>query len=92
LNDYDFLISPVTPTTAFKLGDKMEDPLQMYLADIFTVQANVVGMPAISLPNGQDSSGLPIGIQLMTRAYEEQSLFSFSSYVTDLIKGKVEIE
>ncbi len=92
LHDYDFLISPVTPTTAFKLGDKMEDPLQMYLADIFTVQANVVGAPAISLPNGQDSSGLPIGLQIMTRAYEEENLFSFSSYVTDIIANFAKID
>ncbi len=92
LSSYDFLISPVTPTTAFKLGEKMDDPLQMYLADIFTVQANVVGAPAISIPNGQDDAGLPIGLQIMTRSFGEAELFNFSSYVTDLISTTIKIE
>lgn len=85
LANYDFLISPVTPTTAFRLGEKTDDPLQMYLADIFTVQANVVGAPALSLPNGQDESGLPIGIQIMTRLFGEKDLFAFSEYLSELI-------
>lgn len=79
---FDFLISPVTPTTAFNLGEKTEDPLQMYLADIFTVQANVVGCPAISLPNGVDEKGLPIGIQIMAPAFEEDKMLSFAKYLS----------
>ncbi|GAB2767094.1 Asp-tRNA(Asn)/Glu-tRNA(Gln) amidotransferase subunit GatA [Rhabdobacter roseus] len=82
---HDFLISPVTPTTAFRLGEKMDDPLQMYLADIFTVQANVVGAPAISIPNGTDEAGLPIGVQVMARPFAEQDLLAFSNYLTELI-------
>jgi len=80
---YDFLLSPTTPSPAFKLGEKMDrnagaDPLQMYLADIFTVQANVVGYPAISIPNGTDSEGLPIGLQLMAPPFKEGALVALA--------------
>jgi aspartyl-tRNA(Asn)/glutamyl-tRNA(Gln) amidotransferase subunit A len=85
LEKYDFIVSPTTPTTAFKLGDKMEDPLQMYLADIFTVQANVVGAPAISIPNKEDENGLPIGLQLMAAPFAEANLLAFSVYLNSLI-------
>ena len=74
---YDFLVSPTTPGHAFRLGEKTTDPLQMYLADIFTVQANVVGYPAISVPNGTDAQGLPIGIQAMARPFAEGELIAF---------------
>ncbi|QIP17161.1 Asp-tRNA(Asn)/Glu-tRNA(Gln) amidotransferase subunit GatA [Spirosoma aureum] len=74
---YDFLLSPTTPTAAFRLGEKTGDPLQMYLADIFTVQANVVGYPAISIPNGTDA-GLPIGIQLMAPPFAEGALVALA--------------
>ncbi len=80
---YDFLLSPTTPSPAFKLGEKTgsrseDDPLQMYLADIFTVQANVVGYPAISIPNGTDSEGLPIGLQLMAPPFKEGALVALA--------------
>jgi aspartyl-tRNA(Asn)/glutamyl-tRNA(Gln) amidotransferase subunit A len=75
---YDFLLSPTTPTPAFKLGEKADDPLQMYLADIFTVQANVVGYPAISIPNGIDANGLPIGVQLMAPPFAEGALIALA--------------
>ncbi|MBC3787073.1 Asp-tRNA(Asn)/Glu-tRNA(Gln) amidotransferase subunit GatA [Spirosoma utsteinense] len=75
---FDFLLSPTTPTTAFKLGEKKDDPLQMYLADIFTVLANVVGYPAISIPNGTDVDGLPIGLQLMAPPFEEGALVAMA--------------
>ncbi len=84
LETYDFIVSPVAPTTAFRLGEKTKDPLQMYLADIFTVQANLTGMPAVSIPNGSDGAGLPIGIQLMSPAFSEAKLLAFSKYVADL--------
>jgi len=77
-NTYDFIISPTTPTTAFKLGEHMSDPVEMYLADLFSVHANVVGMPAISLPCGLDDAGLPIGIQVTADNFEEEKLFQFS--------------
>lgn len=75
---YDFLISPTTPTTAFRLGEKSDDPLQMYLADIFTVQANVVGYPAISVPNGTDEQNLPIGLQIMAPPFAEAELLALA--------------
>ncbi len=80
-NDYDaafsqvdLLLGPVTPTTAFKLGSKVDDPIQMYLGDLFTVGANLAGVPAISIPAGQDVDGLPVGIQLQAPALEESRL------------------
>ncbi|MFD2935817.1 Asp-tRNA(Asn)/Glu-tRNA(Gln) amidotransferase subunit GatA [Spirosoma flavum] len=80
---YDFLLSPTTPTSAFRLGEKTgrsaeDNPLQMYLADIFTVQANVVGYPAISVPNGTDDTGLPIGLQLMGPPFAEGALVALA--------------
>ncbi|WP_221394368.1 Asp-tRNA(Asn)/Glu-tRNA(Gln) amidotransferase subunit GatA [Dyadobacter sp. NIV53] len=83
---FDFLISPVTPTTAFTIGEKTEDPLQMYLADIFTVQANVVGNPAIAIPNGTDTSGMPIGIQVMAPFFGEEKMFAFTKYLSSITK------
>ena len=76
---YDFLVMPTTPTTAFAIGEKSEDSLQMYLADIFTVQANVVGYPAISIPNGNDAQGLPIGFQIMGQPFKEAELLAFAA-------------
>ncbi|WP_207433170.1 Asp-tRNA(Asn)/Glu-tRNA(Gln) amidotransferase subunit GatA [Sabulibacter ruber] len=78
LSQYDFLILPTTPTTAFKIGENTKDPLAMYLEDIYTVQANLAGIPAISLPIGHDAAGLPIGVQLMTKAFGEEQLLAFS--------------
>lgn len=78
LSDYDFMLLPTTTTTAFKIGDHESDPIAMYLADIFTVHANLAGIPAISVPNGFDNQGLPIGIQLMGREFEEGKLLAFS--------------
>lgn len=71
---YDFILSPTTPTTAFKIGEKSSDPIQMYLADIFTVHANIVGIPAISFPYGTDNENMPIGMQLMANHKEEAKL------------------
>ena len=65
---------PTTPTPAFRIGERVSDPLQMYLGDVFTVSANLAGLPAISLPCGFTSGGLPIGLQLTGRAFEEAEL------------------
>ena len=70
----DCIMMPVSPTTAFKVGEKTADPLQMYLADIYTIATNLSGVPGISVPCGQDSSGLPIGLQIMTPAFTEEKL------------------
>jgi aspartyl-tRNA(Asn)/glutamyl-tRNA(Gln) amidotransferase subunit A len=81
LNDFDFIISPTTSSTAYRLGEKTVDPLQMYLGDLFTVQANVTGLPAITVPAGKDLSGLSIGFQAMGPAYSEDELVHFTSYL-----------
>lgn len=78
LNDVDVLLAPVSPTTAFKLGEKSQDPVQMYLVDIYTVTANIVGIPALSVPVGVDSKGLPIGLQLMGKKFNDEQLFEVS--------------
>ena len=79
LEEVDFLISPTAPTVAPELGKFQEaDVLEMYLADLFTVQASVAGIPAISIPAGQDSQGMPIGLQLMGSAFEEGELLQFA--------------
>jgi aspartyl-tRNA(Asn)/glutamyl-tRNA(Gln) amidotransferase subunit A len=70
----DFILSPVAPAPAFKIGEKMDDPLTMYLTDIFTLSANMAGIPGISVPAGFSSAGLPIGIQMMGRRFDELSL------------------
>jgi len=76
---YDFIVMPITPTTAFKLGEHTDNPLEMYLADLFSVQANVAGVPAIAVPCGQDNQGLPIGLQLVADDFEESKLLHFSN-------------
>ncbi|MFT5388272.1 MAG: aspartyl-tRNA(Asn)/glutamyl-tRNA(Gln) amidotransferase subunit A [Lysobacterales bacterium] len=70
----DAIITPTSPTTAFKIGEKTEDPLSMYLSDIFTISANLAGIPAISLPCGFSKAGLPIGLQIMGKAFDEEML------------------
>ena len=81
---YDFIVMPTTPTTAFKLGVHSDNPVEMYLADLFSVQANVAGIPAISIPCGADSNGLPIGLQVMADDFEEAKLFQFSNILLNL--------
>jgi aspartyl-tRNA(Asn)/glutamyl-tRNA(Gln) amidotransferase subunit A len=78
LATHDLILMPTTPTTAFKVGEKSNDPLQMYMADLFSVQANVAGVPAISIPCGKDKNGLPIGLQAIAADFEEVRLFQFS--------------
>lgn len=72
--DVDLLVTPVTPTPAFKFGEKVQDPLTMYLSDIYTISVNLAGLPAIALPCGFSKTGLPIGMQLIGRAFEEDML------------------
>ncbi len=78
---YDFIITPSTPRTAFKFGANDLDPIQMYLEDIYTVQANIVGCPAISVPNGTDSKGNTIGFQIMARNFEEEQMFNLANQI-----------
>ena len=76
---YDFIIMPTSPVTAFRAGEKTEDPIAMYLADIYTVMANLVGCPAISIPLFTHSNGMPFGLQLMANRFDEVSLLRFSN-------------
>ena len=78
LEEFDFIISPTAPSPAYKIGEMTDDPVEMYLGDIFTVQANLTGIPAISLPLAESKSGLPIGVQVMTGKFREEKLLAFS--------------
>ena len=78
-NDFDFILLPTSPVTAFKAGEKMNDPIAMYLADIYTVMANLVGIPAISLPLFSHSNGMPFGLQVMANRSDELSLLRVSN-------------
>ena len=85
--EVDALLTPTTPTTAFKIGEKVSDPLAMYLNDIFTVNANISGSPAVSVPVGLDRNGLPIGAQLIANDFQETTLFALSKEIhKDILK------
>lgn len=81
LENYDCIMLPATPGTAFEFGANSADPIKMYLEDIFTVQANLTGIPAISIPAGQTKTGLPFGMQVMTAPFTEEFLLAFSRYL-----------
>ncbi len=84
---YDLILGPVAPTTAPKLGDSLQDPLKMYLGDIYTIAVNLAGLPAISLPCGTDSKGLPIGLQLIADSFQEKKLIQ-AAYTYEQNKTK----
>ncbi len=75
----DLLITPTTPTTAFKIGEKSDNPLEMYLSDIYTTSANLAGIPGINIPIAKNSNGLPIGMQVLAKQFDEEKLISFAS-------------
>ena len=75
---YDLILTPTTSTVAFKIGEKSNNPIAMYLADLFTVQANLAGIPALSIPYGTDNNGLPIGMQIMGKPFEESTLLQLA--------------
>lgn len=84
LKDYDFIMLPTAPTPAFTIGEKSDDPVVNYLADIFTVQASLAGIPAISLPIGNNKEGLPLGIQFLAPRFGESNLLNFSKMFSKL--------
>ena len=86
--DYDFIIMPTSPTVAFKFGEKTDNPVEMYLADIYTVLANLTGIPAISLPLAKDAQGLPIGVQVLADKFKETELLAFSEKLMQLDQHK----
>ncbi|HPQ13994.1 MAG TPA: amidase, partial [Bryobacteraceae bacterium] len=72
--EVDALIAPVSPFPAFKLGEKLDDPMQMYLSDIYTITASLAGVPCMSVPCGVTSGGLPVGMQILTRHFDEAGM------------------
>lgn len=82
LTEHDLVLMPTAPTTAFKLGELIDNPLEMYFADLFSVQANVAGVPAISFPYGKDKKGMPIGLQAIADDFEESKLLQLTKLLT----------
>ena len=74
----DVILAPTSPTTAFKVGEKSSDPLSMYLSDIFTINVNLAGLPGLSLPCGFASDGMPVGLQMIGKAFDESKLLSYA--------------
>lgn len=85
LAEYDFIILPAAPTTAFKFGEHSNDTLSMYLADLFTVSLSLAGVPAICIPNGVDNNNMPIGLQIASKSFNEQEILAFSTYLLNSI-------
>ncbi|GAB4199262.1 MAG: Asp-tRNA(Asn)/Glu-tRNA(Gln) amidotransferase subunit GatA [Bacteroidia bacterium] len=81
---YDAILMPATPSSAFKIGEKTDDPLKLYLEDIYTVLANIVGIPAISIPAGHTENQMPFGIQVLTDSFAEGKLLAISKIISDL--------
>ncbi|MCX5694462.1 MAG: Asp-tRNA(Asn)/Glu-tRNA(Gln) amidotransferase subunit GatA [Candidatus Omnitrophica bacterium] len=73
--DFDCIVTPTSPTSAFKIGERVQDPLKMYLSDIYTISVNLAGIPAISVPCGFTKKGLPVGLQIMAKPFDEEMLF-----------------
>lgn len=84
-SEVDLLLTPTTPTVAFRLGEKSNDPLQMYLSDIYTTSANLAGIPGLNIPIGKDSVGLPIGAQLLTKQFFELNLLQMGYFIKKYI-------
>ncbi len=83
----DLLITPTTPTVAFKIGEKSDDPLQMYLSDIYTTSANLAGIPGMNIPIGKNSENLPIGLQILSQQFDEDKIFQLAKHIQDEISG-----
>ena len=80
----DLILTPTTPNVAFGIGDKQEDPLEMYLNDVLTVPASLAGLPAMSVPAGLNENGLPYGLQLISKPFEEKLIFKAGKFIEDL--------
>lgn len=80
-SEVDIVLTPTSPEAAFRIGEKLDDPLSMYLSDIYTTSANLAGIPGISIPVAKNSEGLPIGLQLMSQQFDEQKLLDLSLYI-----------
>lgn len=89
-NEVDFILTPTTPTCAFKLGEKKHNPLEMYLSDIYTTSANLAGIPAINIPIGYNKENLPIGAQIMANSFEEKKLLEFCYIIEKELEIKIQ--
>lgn len=89
--EVDFIFQPTSPTTAFKVGEKTKDPIQMYLADILTTTVNLAGVPAISCPAGLDEHNLPIGMQITSNHFEEEKLLSYAMMLNEFPQTKINL-
>jgi aspartyl-tRNA(Asn)/glutamyl-tRNA(Gln) amidotransferase subunit A len=79
----DVILTPTAPSSAFEIGERMDDPLQMYLNDVFTVPASLAGLPAISFPGGLSNEGLPLGLHLIAKPFDEETLFRVAGVLED---------
>ena len=86
----DAIVTPTTPTPAFKLGEKADDPLAMYLADIYTVTADLAGIPGISIPCGKSKEGLPIGLQILCKHFDEATVLRVAHVTEHALAARVE--
>ena len=82
----DVMLTPTAPSAAFAIGERMDDPIQMYLNDVFTVPASLAGLPAISVPSGLSGDGLPLGLHLITKPFDEETLFRVASVLEEAVK------
>jgi len=79
----DFILTPTTPNVAFAIGEKQDDPLEMYLNDVLTVPASLAGLPAISVPSGCNEEGLPFGLQIIAKPFDEMLVFRAGKFIED---------
>ena len=87
----DAILTPSTPSSAFKIGEKTNDPVSMYLNDIFTVPVNLAGLPGISIPAGHDAKGYPLGLQIIGKAFDEQNILNIAYAMEEKINFKNKI-
>ncbi|HID96302.1 MAG TPA: Asp-tRNA(Asn)/Glu-tRNA(Gln) amidotransferase subunit GatA [Candidatus Latescibacteria bacterium] len=87
---FDVLITPTSPTVAFKIGEKLDDPLKMYLSDVYTISVNLAGIPAVSVPCGISAEGLPIGLQILGRHFDEATVLRVAYAVEQVVGGAID--
>jgi aspartyl-tRNA(Asn)/glutamyl-tRNA(Gln) amidotransferase subunit A len=90
--DVDAILTPTAPSSAFKIGEKKDDPISMYLNDVFTVPINLAGLPAISIPAGFDQSGLPLGLQIIGKPFDEQTVLNSAYALEEKIGFKSQVK
>ncbi|MCK9282583.1 MAG: amidase family protein, partial [Melioribacteraceae bacterium] len=84
--EVDLILTPTSPYTAFDIGAKISDPMEMYLGDIYTTSANLAGIPGINIPHGYDEQNMPIGIQFLANQFKEENLVAIANYISELSK------